>query len=142
MDFIEINDKIRKGQKDIWNAEMVKGATFSKNDIPLCPTTATKLPTRIITWEEAKAIYKKKTLDSPLILPTMHSFAGIWMIINLIVKEEFGNLIKLQQKSSVILQALLHQIFQHVWIFQCLSNFITPIECVLLDIGFQNKEFL
>lgn len=53
------NNDIRKGCKDVWNAFMVKGATFSENDIPFCPTTATELPQAVITWEEAKAIYKK-----------------------------------------------------------------------------------
>jgi len=38
---------------------MAKDATFSSNDIPFCPTTATELPKEIITWEEAKTIYKK-----------------------------------------------------------------------------------
>ena len=51
--------KIRKGCKDIWNAHMAKGARFCQHDIPFCPTTATQLPKEIITWEEAKAIYKK-----------------------------------------------------------------------------------
>lgn len=53
------DNEIRKGCKDVWNAFMVKGATFSENDIPFCPTTATELPRAVITWEEAKAIYKK-----------------------------------------------------------------------------------
>ena len=52
-----MKNDIRKGCKDIWNAFMVKGATFCSEDIPLCPTTATSLPRDIITWEEAKAIY-------------------------------------------------------------------------------------
>lgn len=37
---------IRKSNKDMWNAFMVKGASFSKNDIPLCPTTAVEVPKR------------------------------------------------------------------------------------------------
>lgn len=53
------NNEIRKGCKDVWNAFMVKGATFTENDIPFCPTTAAELPHVVITWEEAKAIYKK-----------------------------------------------------------------------------------
>lgn len=55
------NDKIklRKGCKDIWNAYMTKDATFSSHDMPLCPTTATEIPHKIITWEDAKSIYKK-----------------------------------------------------------------------------------
>ena len=51
--------KVRKGCKDIWNAYMAEGALYSLHDIPFCPTTATELPHNIITWEEAKAIYKK-----------------------------------------------------------------------------------
>lgn len=52
----------RKGCKDIWNAFMVEGADFSKsrNDIPMCPTTAQELPTDVITYTEAKAIYRKQ----------------------------------------------------------------------------------
>lgn len=51
--------KIRTGCKDIWNAYMAEGATYSKNDIPFCPTTATEVPLAIVTWEEAKSIIKK-----------------------------------------------------------------------------------
>ena len=53
------NSQPRNGCKDIWNAHMAKGARFCQHDIPFCPTTATQLPKEIITWEEAKAIYKK-----------------------------------------------------------------------------------
>lgn len=49
----------RTGCKDIWNAFMCEGATFSKNDIPFCPTTADSIPHDIITWDEAKHLYKK-----------------------------------------------------------------------------------
>ena len=49
----------RAGLKDVWNAFMLNGAAFTGNDIPLCPTTAEQLPSDIITWDEAKAIYKK-----------------------------------------------------------------------------------
>ena len=52
--------EIRKGCKDVWNAFMVKGATFTGHDIPYCPTTARELPTDIITYEEARSIYKKE----------------------------------------------------------------------------------
>ncbi|MDO4394223.1 MAG: DUF4417 domain-containing protein [Bacillota bacterium] len=55
----DIMKKTHKGCKDVWNAHMAKGATFTEHDIPFCPTTAEKLPEEIITWEEAKAIYKK-----------------------------------------------------------------------------------
>lgn len=50
----------RKGLKDIWNAFMANGAKFCEHDIPFCPTTATQLPTDIITWEEAEQIYKEQ----------------------------------------------------------------------------------
>ena len=50
----------RTGCKDIFNAYMCKGAIFGRNDIPHCPTTAMKLPEEVITWEEAKSIYKKQ----------------------------------------------------------------------------------
>ena len=37
---------------------MAKNAKFCAHDIPFCPTTAKSIPTDVITWEEAKAIYK------------------------------------------------------------------------------------
>ena len=49
----------RKGCKDVWNAYMCKGVSYSRNDIPFCPTTATAPPAKIIMWDEAKSIYKK-----------------------------------------------------------------------------------
>lgn len=55
------NDKIktRKGCKDIWNAYMADGVIYSHHDIPFCPTTATKLPHSIITWENAGTFTEK-----------------------------------------------------------------------------------
>ena len=55
---------IRPGIKDIWNAYMAEDAEFSTHDIPFCPTTAKELPHFIITWEEAKAIYKKNNTSN------------------------------------------------------------------------------
>lgn len=55
----DIMKRTRKGCKDVWNAYMAERVTFTEHDIPFCPTTAEKLPEDIITWEEAKAIYKK-----------------------------------------------------------------------------------
>jgi hypothetical protein len=49
----------RAGLADIWNAYMVKEADFSEHDIPLCPSTATKVPTRLIGYDEAKTIHRK-----------------------------------------------------------------------------------
>lgn len=50
----------RNGLQDIWNAFMVKGAEFSTNDIPLCPTTATEPPSRLIAYDEAKTIHRRE----------------------------------------------------------------------------------
>ncbi len=60
----DIMNKPRNGLVDNWNAHMVEGATFTYNDIPLCPTTATTVPESIITWDEAKHIYKIAVADS------------------------------------------------------------------------------
>ncbi len=54
------SNKSRPGCRDIWNAFMCKGARYGVNDIPYCPTTAQNLPNAIITWEQAKAIYKRQ----------------------------------------------------------------------------------
>ncbi|MCD8200758.1 MAG: DUF4417 domain-containing protein [Clostridia bacterium] len=54
-----MEEKIRTGCKDVWNAFMCYGAEFTEHDIPFCPTTASVIPTSIITWDEAKAIYKR-----------------------------------------------------------------------------------
>lgn len=56
------NKTNRNGCKDIWNAFMCNNADFRTNgtDIPFCPTTATTIPSKIITWTEAKSIYKRK----------------------------------------------------------------------------------
>lgn len=54
-----MSNLIRKNLKDIWNAYMVEGAIFGNFDIPFCPTTASEIPKEIITWVEAKSIYKK-----------------------------------------------------------------------------------
>lgn len=48
----------RSGCKDVWNAFMCSGAAYGKHDIPYCPTTAAAPPNRVITWDEAKSIYK------------------------------------------------------------------------------------
>ena len=49
----------RPGLADMWNAFMVEKATFSEHDIPICPTTATRVPGKLIGYDEAKAIHKK-----------------------------------------------------------------------------------
>ncbi len=49
----------RSGLIDIWNAFMVENATFSEHDIPLCPTTTTIVPEKLIGYDEAKSIHNK-----------------------------------------------------------------------------------
>lgn len=50
----------RRGLIDVWNAFMVENATFSKHDIPMCPTTTTQIPSKLIGYDEAKRIHRKK----------------------------------------------------------------------------------
>ena len=52
-------NKVRPGCKDVWNAFMADNANFCKYDIPFCPTTALTVPSKQVTWEEAKQIHKK-----------------------------------------------------------------------------------
>ncbi len=59
-------EKARAGLKDNWNAYMLENAEFTSNDIPKCPTTAVALPRDIITWEEAKSIYKQHRIKGDL----------------------------------------------------------------------------
>lgn len=49
----------RNGIKDLWNAFMVKNAIFSSHDIPLCKTSTTSPPKKLIGYDEAKSIHKK-----------------------------------------------------------------------------------
>lgn len=58
-------NSIRPGLIDAWNAFMCDGAEWSENDIPFCPTILTEIPSRIITWVEAKSIYKKRIKKDP-----------------------------------------------------------------------------
>ena len=49
----------RAGLSDMWNAFMFEKATFSENDIPFCPTTATRIPENLIGYDKAKTIHNK-----------------------------------------------------------------------------------
>lgn len=50
----------------MWNAFLVEGAKFSiGSDIPLCPCTATKAPTNLISYTLAKSEYKKRVQKEP-----------------------------------------------------------------------------
>lgn len=54
-----ITQEPRKGCRDVWNAFMLKEASFSTNDIPFCPNTSTSIPTKLITYEDAHALFNK-----------------------------------------------------------------------------------
>lgn len=56
-----IINKARKGIHSIWwKPEMLVGADKSKSGIPYCPTTATEISKDLITYTEAKQIYKEE----------------------------------------------------------------------------------
>ena len=51
----------RPGLVDMWNAFMVKNAIFEGDyDMPLCPCTAKSPPKELISYEDAKSLYKKE----------------------------------------------------------------------------------
>ncbi len=47
----------RAGCKDIWNAYILRGATYDMHDIPFCPTTATTTPKKLISIKDAEQLY-------------------------------------------------------------------------------------
>lgn len=57
---IYTKQKNRTGCKDIWNASYLIDASFSKFDIPFCPTTAKGIPEKIITFEDALNIHHRE----------------------------------------------------------------------------------
>lgn len=60
-DVIDKNKRPRTGCKDVWNAFMVREATFiHPSDMPLCPNTAKEIPTALIGYNDAKTIYNKE----------------------------------------------------------------------------------
>lgn len=52
----ELLKEPRTGCKDVWNAFMTKGALYSINDIPFCPTTAKSPPIGVIGYDETKRL--------------------------------------------------------------------------------------
>lgn len=50
--------RVRSGLKDVWNAYLCKGASYTNHDIPMCPTRITDYPKEMITWDEAKRAHK------------------------------------------------------------------------------------
>ena len=86
---IYVSSTVRKGCRDIWNAFMVKGATFNEHDIPYCPTTAKSIPEMIITYDEARRIYKKEI---------EHKNVSLYGIV---VPDEKGFVSSFQEKPSI-----------------------------------------
>lgn len=64
---INVNDpQQRTGCQDMWNAFMVKDATFTLgSDIPFCPCTAEAIPNKLISYVEAKHIHKTMIKKDP-----------------------------------------------------------------------------
>ncbi len=55
-----VGGKNRPGLQDIWNAFMCEGSRWTENDIPICPTILNAIPDTIVTWTEAKSIYRHR----------------------------------------------------------------------------------
>ena len=56
-----MKNPIRKGIIDVWwRPHMVEGATFTNQDVPICPSTADAPPTQLILYSEAKTIYRRE----------------------------------------------------------------------------------
>ena len=61
-----IKTKIRNGCKDIWNAFMVDGADFViGSDIPVCPCTTDIVPSKLISYVNAKHYHKHNITKDP-----------------------------------------------------------------------------
>jgi hypothetical protein len=59
--------KPRNGLKTIWwNPQFVDKAILGVKEIPLCPTTAKGVPSKMITREEAGRIYRKEIKEGNL----------------------------------------------------------------------------
>ncbi len=57
MDIISVTP--RAGCIDLWNAFMVDGADYTLgSDMPVCPCTADSVPNELVSYEDAKHIYK------------------------------------------------------------------------------------
>lgn len=61
-----INSTPRAGNTDVWNAFMVDGASFVPgSDMPICYYSGKEVPTRLISFVDAKHIYKTKIKIEP-----------------------------------------------------------------------------
>ncbi|MCQ2530130.1 MAG: DUF4417 domain-containing protein [Lachnospiraceae bacterium] len=60
------NNTPRAGCQDVWNAFMLKDAEFILgSDIPICNSTKVIIPHELISYEDAKHIYKTKSKKEP-----------------------------------------------------------------------------
>lgn len=60
------NIQPRAGSTDIWNAFMVEGASFTLgSDMPVCHFMTQEVPKRLISFVEAKHIFKTKIQQEP-----------------------------------------------------------------------------
>ena len=86
----DIIRKPRSGCKDVWNAYMCEGAHFSRNDIPLCPTTA---QAKSLRGQRLNPFIKSNCEQNEMLLSIERSFAFIWMIINMTECAAFGTIL-------------------------------------------------
>lgn len=56
---IEINAMSRKGIKDLWNARLVRGATWTQSGNPVVATTLAEVPKTAIGYREARRIHRE-----------------------------------------------------------------------------------
>ena len=97
----------RSGLIDIWNAFMVENADFSNHDIPLCPTTATSIPSKLIGYDEAKSTHKKCCVHITKTIISMLLFIFTWMTTSLTGNVPASGYIHIKLwKSSSITMAL------------------------------------
>ena len=60
------NTTPRAGSTDIWNAYMVYGASFTPNsDMPICRHLGSEIPQKLISYVEAKHIFKTRIKAEP-----------------------------------------------------------------------------
>ena len=64
--FKHYNKNPRAGCKDLWNASLLDGATYTLgNDIPICHKCTGTIPTGLIGYDDAKTLHKKLVRKDP-----------------------------------------------------------------------------
>ena len=60
------NSFVRAGCKDIWNAALLSGASYTENnDIPICSKCTGTIPVGLIAYDDAKLLHKKLIRKDP-----------------------------------------------------------------------------